>query len=92
MSWQPEIDELHRRRKLAEACGGPEAVRCLDKATKKKLSPAQMAGVAHKCCCTKIPVLPPKPDKKPEEEAPKPDGQPEDAKPEDAKPEENKTE
>ena len=26
MSWQPEIDELHRRRALAEACGGAEAV------------------------------------------------------------------
>ena len=26
MSWRPEIEELHRRRKLAEACGGPEAV------------------------------------------------------------------
>jgi methylmalonyl-CoA decarboxylase subunit alpha len=26
MSWQPEIDELQRRRTLAEACGGPEAV------------------------------------------------------------------
>ena len=26
MRWRPEIEELHRRRKLAEACGGPEAV------------------------------------------------------------------
>ncbi|HEY9446337.1 MAG TPA: carboxyl transferase domain-containing protein, partial [Burkholderiales bacterium] len=26
MSWMPEIDELHRQRKLAEGCGGPEAV------------------------------------------------------------------
>ncbi len=26
MSWAPEIEELHRRRRLAEACGGPEAV------------------------------------------------------------------
>ena len=26
MPWQAEIDELHRRRALAEACGGPEAV------------------------------------------------------------------
>ena len=26
MSWQPEIDDIHRRRKLAEECGGPEAV------------------------------------------------------------------
>lgn len=26
MSWRPEIDEIHRRRKLAEACGGPDAV------------------------------------------------------------------
>jgi acetyl-CoA carboxylase carboxyltransferase component len=26
MSWQPEIDELQRRRQLAEACGGAEAV------------------------------------------------------------------
>lgn len=26
MSWKAEIEELHRRRKLAEACGGPEAV------------------------------------------------------------------
>lgn len=26
MSWQPEINELHRRRTLAEACGGTEAV------------------------------------------------------------------
>jgi len=26
MSWMPEIEELHRRRKLAEACGGEEAV------------------------------------------------------------------
>ncbi len=26
MSWQPEIDELQRRRQLAEACGGTEAV------------------------------------------------------------------
>lgn len=26
MSWMPEIEELHRRRALAEACGGPEAV------------------------------------------------------------------
>lgn len=26
MSWRAEIEEIHRRRKLAEACGGPEAV------------------------------------------------------------------
>lgn len=26
MSWQPEIDEIHRRRRLAEACGGTEAI------------------------------------------------------------------
>lgn len=26
MRWRPEIEELHRRRELAEACGGPEAV------------------------------------------------------------------
>src|SRR4051812_41246617 len=26
MSWRPEIDEIHRRRRMAEACGGPEAV------------------------------------------------------------------
>jgi acetyl-CoA carboxylase carboxyltransferase component len=26
MSWRAEADEIHRRRKLAEACGGPEAV------------------------------------------------------------------
>ena len=26
MSWQPEIEEIHRRRKLAEACGGADAV------------------------------------------------------------------
>jgi acetyl-CoA carboxylase carboxyltransferase component len=26
MSWKAEIEELHLRRKLAEACGGPEAV------------------------------------------------------------------
>ncbi|MPZ45904.1 MAG: propionyl-CoA carboxylase [Betaproteobacteria bacterium] len=26
MSWRAEIDEIHRRRELAEACGGPEAV------------------------------------------------------------------
>jgi acetyl-CoA carboxylase carboxyltransferase component len=26
MSWLPEIEEIHRRRRLAEACGGPEAV------------------------------------------------------------------
>ena len=26
MSWRDEIEELHRRRGLAEACGGPEAV------------------------------------------------------------------
>lgn len=26
MNWKAEIDELHRRRRLAEACGGPEAV------------------------------------------------------------------
>jgi len=26
MSWQPEIDDIHRRRKLAEVCGGEEAV------------------------------------------------------------------
>lgn len=26
MTWQPEIDDLHRRRALAEACGGAEAV------------------------------------------------------------------
>ena len=26
MSWQPEIDEIHRRRQLAEACGGADAV------------------------------------------------------------------
>ena len=26
MSWQPEIDEIHRRRRLAEACGGADAV------------------------------------------------------------------
>lgn len=26
MSWRAEIEELLRRRRLAEACGGPEAV------------------------------------------------------------------
>ena len=26
MSWQPEIEELQRRRRLAEVCGGTEAV------------------------------------------------------------------
>ncbi|HTD90974.1 MAG TPA: methylmalonyl-CoA carboxyltransferase, partial [Burkholderiales bacterium] len=26
MSWLPEIEEIHRRRKLAEACGGEAAV------------------------------------------------------------------
>ena len=26
MSWRAEIEEIHRRRKLAEACGGPDAV------------------------------------------------------------------
>jgi len=26
MSWRAEADEIHRRRALAEACGGPEAV------------------------------------------------------------------
>lgn len=26
MSWRPEIDEIHRRRALVEACGGAEAV------------------------------------------------------------------
>jgi len=26
MNWQPEIEELHHRRKLAEACGGADAV------------------------------------------------------------------
>ena len=26
MTWQPEIDDIHRRRALAEACGGAEAV------------------------------------------------------------------
>ena len=26
MSWKAEIEEVHRRRKFAEACGGPEAV------------------------------------------------------------------
>ena len=26
MSWSPEIEEVHRRRQLAQACGGPEAV------------------------------------------------------------------
>ena len=26
MTWQPEIDDLHHRRKLAEACGGDDAV------------------------------------------------------------------
>jgi acetyl-CoA carboxylase carboxyltransferase component len=26
MSWKAEIEELHQRRKLAEACGGPDAV------------------------------------------------------------------
>lgn len=26
MSWRPEIEEIHRRRKLAEACGGADAV------------------------------------------------------------------
>ncbi|MBI3043731.1 MAG: hypothetical protein HYY78_13005 [Betaproteobacteria bacterium] len=26
MSWKADIDEIHRRRKLAEACGGPDAV------------------------------------------------------------------
>jgi hypothetical protein len=26
MTWEAEIDELRRRRQLAEACGGPEAV------------------------------------------------------------------
>ena len=26
MTWRPEIEEIHRRRKLAEACGGADAV------------------------------------------------------------------
>ena len=26
MSWKPEVEEIHRRRRLAEACGGAEAV------------------------------------------------------------------
>lgn len=26
MSWRPEIEEIHRRRKLAQACGGTDAV------------------------------------------------------------------
>ena len=26
MTWQPEIDDVHHRRALAEACGGAEAV------------------------------------------------------------------
>jgi acetyl-CoA carboxylase carboxyltransferase component len=26
MTWRPEIDEIHRRRELAEACGGSDAV------------------------------------------------------------------
>ena len=26
MTWQPEIEEIHRRRQLAEACGGADAV------------------------------------------------------------------
>lgn len=26
MSWKPEIEEIHERRRLAEACGGPKAV------------------------------------------------------------------
>ena len=26
MSWKAEADEIHRRRKLAEQCGGPDAV------------------------------------------------------------------
>lgn len=26
MSWKAEIEEIHRRRRLAEACGGAEAV------------------------------------------------------------------
>src|SRR5687768_6502808 len=27
MSWNEEIDSIHERRQLAEACGGPEAVK-----------------------------------------------------------------
>ncbi|MGH8663033.1 MAG: methylmalonyl-CoA carboxyltransferase, partial [Burkholderiales bacterium] len=26
MSWRAEAEEIHRRRSLAEACGGPDAV------------------------------------------------------------------
>ena len=26
MTWQPEIDDIHRRRALVDACGGAEAV------------------------------------------------------------------
>ena len=26
MSWKAEIDEIHKQRQLAEACGGPDAV------------------------------------------------------------------
>src|SRR5205085_6177546 len=26
MTWQPEIDDIHRRRALAESCGGADAV------------------------------------------------------------------
>jgi methylmalonyl-CoA decarboxylase subunit alpha len=26
MSWRPEIEEIHRRRRMADACGGPDAV------------------------------------------------------------------
>ena len=34
MSWMPEIEEIHRRRALAEACGGPAAVERQHKAGK----------------------------------------------------------
>ena len=26
MTWQKEVDQIHHRRRLAEACGGPQAV------------------------------------------------------------------
>src|SRR5689334_6029851 len=26
MTWRPEIEEIHRRRRMSEACGGPDAV------------------------------------------------------------------
>jgi hypothetical protein len=57
------------------ACGGADAVRCLEKAAAKKSSAAALSGAAKKCCCAKIPTLPPKPEKKaPEPEGDKPEG------------------